>query len=122
MTTSIDPDELPPSRDTFGGQTPIALVAIAAVGAILLVNTWTGPAGARRDAAPAPIAGWSECSACGEVVHINERSTASGSGLARFEVEVRMRNGALRTVQQAAPGLMIGDRVRLTDGRLTLQE
>lgn len=123
VTTSIDPEQLPPSRDTFGAQTPIALVAIAAIAAILLVNSWNSPVSpARAVATGAPMVDWSDCIACGEIIHIRERAPSSSADIARFEVEIRMRNGAERTVEQRAPGLMVGDHVRLTGGTLTLQD
>ena len=124
VTTSLDPDQLPPDRDTFGAQTPVALVAIAAVAAILLVNSWTAPASRSRVAptlAPA-LVDWSDCNACGQIVRIRARAAPVPADAPTFEIDIRMRNGTQRTIEQHAPGLMVGDHVRLTGGTLTLQD
>jgi len=124
VTTSIDPDELPRSHDTFGGQTPVALVAIAAIGAILLVNSLSLPSSARAGGLPSVPAldGEVACAGCGEVVGVRPLHGNTAGGAGPYEVEIRMRDGIQRLIRAEAPGVIVGDRVRLEGGSLTLRD
>jgi hypothetical protein len=114
-------------RDSFRSQTPIALLAIVAVGAILAVNT-SGPdealaGGAERAPSqrlkPAPAL----CAECGEVISIR-RIPAGELGDPGpdegYALELRMNDGSRRIVKQFAPGFDVGDRVRVNGNALTL--
>lgn len=114
-------------RDSFRSQTPLAVLAICAVAAIVAVNR---PANAPT-VAPAPVIVMPaaatdpelRCLSCGEVVSVQLVSLHPDTAptIKTFELSVRMDDGTLRTVRQFAPVFDIGDRVRLNGGAPALR-
>ena len=110
--------------DSFWSQTPLALLAIGAVAAIIAVNRPAPPAApepVRVVVTPAPIADVeSRCIECGEIVSVQLVSLHpdTAPSIKTFELNVRMSDGTLRTVRQFAPMFDIGDRVRVSGGTL----
>lgn len=106
-------------RDSFRSQTPIALLAIVAIAAILAVNT----AGTRDVLAVDPGSMLpAECADCGVIVAIRPIAAADSGVVGSnrgFALEVRMGDGSRRIVEQLATGLDIGDRVRVNGDALT---
>ncbi len=117
--------DTPLARDTFTSQLPIALLFVAAVIAIVLVNT--GPRSASKPSASAPAAIevmlQPVCVDCGEVVAagLAEAATDRGSASrAAVVFQVRMLDGTVRAFRDFEPGVSIGDRVRVIGDSLTL--
>lgn len=121
--TLQDSSRRPARRETFLSQTPLALVAIVAVAAIVAVNIGDAPepARARPAAAERAMPAPASCTDCGEIVAIRPlraAEPAAADGEPGVEVDVRMNDGSVRTVRQAAGGFAVGDRVRLGGNEL----
>ncbi len=116
--TFDEPSRRPAARETFWSQTPLALVAILAVAAIVAVNVSDiqKPSQARPPAASRAIAAPASCADCGEIVSIRPfqaaEPAAAGSEPGQV-LEVRMSDGSVRIVRQSAAGFAVGDRVRV---------
>ena len=119
------PDARARRRESFRSQTPLALLALGAVAAIVAVNQ---PARVpppvvspnvvvAPSTAADPAAG---CFNCGEIVSVELVSLHPDDAptIKTFELGVRMNDGTLRTVRQYAPVFELGDRVRLDNRAL----
>lgn len=115
----------PVARESFLSQTPLALMAIIAVAAIVAVNIPETAESPVASPAPAsrPAAAPASCADCGEIVSIRPIPAAE-LGLAvpehGYALEVRMNDGSLRIVKHFASGLDVGDRVRVNGNALTI--
>jgi len=107
------PQESPDSRaESFGAQAPIALLGLAVMAIIALIN-----ANARPAYADPPPALATACSNCGTVVAV--RQSAHSSPV--YFVEVQMLDGSKRVVQQLASGFKVGDFVHVNGNALSLR-
>jgi hypothetical protein len=108
--------------DSFWSQTPLALLAIGAVVAIIAVNRPVpapAPEPVRVAVTPVLVAEIdSRCTECGEIVSVELVSLHpdTAPSIKTFELNVRMSDGTLRTIRQFAPVFDIGDRVRVNAG------
>ncbi len=98
-------------RDSLRAQTPAAMLMVAAVAALLMVNRAPAP-----QAASASVA----CEHCGEVVAVRP-VTASKFGLPQapegsLALDVRMEDGSVRTIRSDDRNVHIGMRVPVTGG------
>jgi hypothetical protein len=100
------------SSESFGAQAPIALLGLAAIAIIALINVNAAPA-----VAVPPTIVASSCTDCGTVVAI--RRSAHSSPV--FFVEVQMLDGSTRVVQQLATGFKVGDIVQVNGNALSLR-
>lgn len=100
------------NSETFGAQTPVALMGLAAIAVITLVNIQAQPA-----AAPPPTVVASACVDCGTVTAI--RRSAHSSPV--YFVEIQMLDGSTRVVQQLATGFKVGDFVQVNGNALSLR-
>jgi len=98
--------------ETFAGQAPTALLGLAAIAVIALIN-----ANARPVAVPQPPIVASACTDCGTVVAV--RRSAHSSPV--YFVEVQMLDGSTRVVQQLAAGFKVGDFVQVNGNALSLR-
>jgi hypothetical protein len=98
--------------ETFGAQTPIALMGLAAIAVIALVNIQARPA-----SVPVPTVLASACVECGTVTAI--RRSAHSSPV--YFVEIQMLDGSTRVVQQLATGFKVGDLVQVNGNALSLR-
>lgn len=105
-------DATPPGAETFAAQAPVALLGLAAIAVIALINANTRPA----QAVP-PQAITVACSDCGTVVAV--RQSAHSSPV--YFVEVQMLDGSTRVVQQLAAGFKVGDVVQVNGNALSLR-
>jgi hypothetical protein len=117
--------DTPLTHDTFASQLPIALLFLAAVVAIVFVNTGPRSASKTSPSPPAAIEVMLQpvCGDCGEVVAAGLAEAATDRGPApRAAVifQVRMLDGTVRAFRDFEPGVSIGDRVRVIGGSLTL--
>lgn len=112
-------------RDTFATQTPLALLAIGCIVAILAINQPArevlpslspGAPLAATVALPLPADAPAQCTDCGEVVGVSTVSLHPDVAptIKTFQLEVRLPDGSVRTVRQFAPVLEVGTRVRLS--------
>jgi hypothetical protein len=102
----------------------VVLFTIAAVVAIVLVNSRTQAAALAPAMAPAtevhlaPV----DCADCGEVIAVRAAEAADGDAPAQVQgavlLDVRMTDGSVRTVKQFAPGFDVGDRVQVNGNAL----
>jgi hypothetical protein len=99
------------SSESFGAQAPIALLGLAAIAVIALINANAGPA----TAVPTVIA--ASCTDCGTVVAV--RQSAHSSPI--YFVEIQMLDGSTRVVQQLAAGFKVGDVVQVNGNALSLR-
>lgn len=108
----------PPHRrahgETFGAQAPIALMGLAAIAVIALINLSGRPAAAMPE--PATVQACSN-SSCGTVVAV--RRSAHSSPV--YFVEVQMLDGSTRVVEQLAAGFKVGDVVLVNGNALSLR-
>jgi hypothetical protein len=105
--------ESPQGRaESFGAQAPIALLGLAAIAIIALIN-----ANARTAHADSPAALTTACADCGTVVAV--RQSAHSSPI--YFVEVQMLDGSKRVVQQLASGFKVGDFVQVNGNALSLR-
>lgn len=109
--TDIDHDSST-RRDSFVAQAPMALLGLAAMAIIALVNVHARPALA--DLAPVSTPA---CGECGTVVAVHQSAHAAPM----YYVEVRMADGTRRVVQQLAAGFKIGDVVQVNGNALSLR-
>jgi hypothetical protein len=98
-------------RDSLRAQTPAAMLMVAAVAALLMVNRVPAP---QADLAAAA------CNPCGEVVAVRP-VTASKFGLPQvpegsLALDVRMGDGSVRTIRSDDRNVHIGMRVPVTGG------
>jgi hypothetical protein len=100
-----------PARDTFGAQTPLVVIGLAAIGMILLINSHARPTAPRETAVAY------SCSECGTVMAVRRASNSTPS----YIVEIQMLDGSLRTIPQMAAGFNVGDVVRVNGGALSLR-
>jgi len=100
------------SPESFGAQAPIALLGLAAIAIIALIN-----ADARPARAVPPQAVTLACSDCGTVVAV--RQSAHSSPV--YFVEVQMLDGSTRVIQQLAAGFKVGDLVQVNGNALSLR-
>jgi len=132
--TSFDPDDLSSDAQglgvasldgqTFESQTPVALVAIASIAAILFVNLWSGHVprhGEIRAPAQAAVVR-AECSLCGEIVDVRDATLGENGAIKSYAVDVHLDDGTKLTLRQAAPGFGIGARVQLRGTDLRLRD
>lgn len=98
--------------ESFGAQAPIALLGLAAIVIIALINA--NARTARADPSPALAVA---CSECGTVVAV--RQSAHSSPV--YFVEIRMLDGSTRVVQQLASGFKVGDLVQVNGNALSLR-
>ncbi|HJW51842.1 MAG TPA: hypothetical protein VJ501_07515 [Burkholderiaceae bacterium] len=101
------------SAESFGAQAPIALLGLAAIAIIALINADSRPA----RAVPPPQAVTAACSECGTVVAV--RQSAHSSPV--YFVEVQMLDGSTRVIQQLAAGFKVGDLVQVNGNALSLR-
>lgn len=100
-----------PAAESFGAQAPMALLGLAAMAIIALINA---------NARPAPIAPTiiaASCTDCGTVIAV--RQSAHSSPV--YYVEVKMLDGSTRVVQQLAAGFKVGDVVQVNGNALSLR-
>jgi hypothetical protein len=100
-----------PARDTFGAQTPLMVIGLAAISLILLINSHAPPT-AQRDKTIAY-----SCADCGTVISVRNAAQPSPSYL----VEVQMLDGSVRVIPHLAKGLNVGDIVHVNGNALTLR-
>ena len=100
-----------PARDTFGAQTPLAVIGLAAIGMIFLINSHARPTPAREKTVVY------SCSECGTVTAVRAAPDAAPS----FIVEIQMLDGSLRTIPHIAASFNVGDIVRVNGTALTLR-
>ena len=93
-------------------QTPLALIALLAIGVILAVNMLARP---QRGPADSRLLNASGCRQCGTVVAVRH----SAHSVPLTYVEVQMRDGSLRTVRGPGQGVSIGDVVEVRGDALT---
>ena len=103
------------ARDTFGAQTPLAVIGLAAIGMILLINSHARPTPAHARAAEKAV--MIACADCGTVVAVRRTADAEPS----FVVEVQMLDGSLRVIQPMAGRFSVGDIVQFNGNALTLR-
>jgi hypothetical protein len=130
MTPPLKPSGLA-RHDTLRSQTPVALLMVCAVAALVLVNL--APPGTSNASkapgapvspvvptTPATAAESRPCAGCGEVVAVRPM-TASKFGAAAVEggiaIDVRMPDGSLRTVRSEQADVRVGMRVQLPGSR-----
>ncbi len=101
-----------PRGESFGAQAPIALLGLAAIAVIALINAHAGPTATAKP----PIAAIA-CVDCGTVVSV----TRSAHSSPVYFVEVQMLDGSMRVVQQLAAGFKVGDVVQVKGNALTLR-
>jgi len=114
MTSMQDsrPDRSARSSESFGAQAPIALMGLAAIAVITLINLNARPAAALP---PPGVA--ATCTECGTVTAI--RRSAHSSPV--YFVEVQMLDGSTRVVQQLSIGFKVGDFVQVNGNALSLR-
>lgn len=100
-----------PALDTFGTQTPLVVIGLAALGMIFLINSHAQPTPAREKVSVIV------CSECGTVVAVRPVANAA----APYVVEVQMLDGSLRTTEQLTRNFSVGDIVRVSGNALTLK-
>jgi Flp pilus assembly protein TadB len=110
--TALKQETSSQAGESFGAQAPIALLGLAAIAIIALINANSRPAPVVQ---PQVIA--SACVSCGTVVAV--RRSAHSSPV--FFVEVQMLDGSTRVVQQLAAGFKVGDVVLVTGNALSLR-
>lgn len=93
-------------------QAPVALIGLIAIGVIWAIHSLARPPLAATDTRLANAPG---CRACGTVVAV--RRTAHSVPVTL--VEVKMADGALRTVRGPAAPVSVGDVVEVRDDGLT---
>jgi hypothetical protein len=104
----------PTSRgETFAAQAPIALLGLAAIAIIALINAHARPAVVDK----APIVAAACSGDCGTVVAV----TRSAHSSPVYFVEVQMLDGSMRVVQQLAAGFKVGDVVQVNGNALSLR-
>lgn len=103
------------ARDSFGAQTPLAVIGLAAIGMILLINSHARPRPAHARAAEKIVV--VACADCGTVIAVRRTASAEPS----YVVEVQMLDGSLRMVQQLAGSFNVGDIVQVNGNALTLR-
>lgn len=114
-------------RDSFRSQTPLALLALGAVAAIVAVNRPAGitPVPSTPAIVTPTTAGNVDrrCFDCGEIVsvHLVSLHPDTAPTIKTFELNVRMDDGSRRTVRQFAPVFAVGDRVRVNGSALALR-
>ncbi len=99
-------------RDSLRAQTPAAMLMVAAVAALLMVNRAPTP----QSATVSMVA----CDQCGEVVAVRP-VTASKFGLPQapegsLALDIRMEDGTVRTIRSDDRNVHIGMRVPVTGG------
>ena len=99
------------SRDTFGAQTPLMVIGLAAISMILLINSHAPPT-AQRDKTIAY-----SCADCGTVISVRSAAPPSPS----YMVEVQMLDGSVRIIPHLAKGINVGDIVHVNGNALTLR-
>jgi hypothetical protein len=99
------------ARDTFGAQTPLIVIGLAAISMILLINSHARPTPQREK----PVV--YSCADCGTVVAVRRSAQPSPS----YVVEVQMLDGSVRVIPHLTAGLNIGDIVQVSGNALTLR-
>jgi hypothetical protein len=110
--SGLTPEPSARSSESFSAQAPLALLGLAAIAIIALINVNTRPV-----VAVPPTIVASSCVDCGTVVAIRRSAHASPV----FFVEVQMLDGSTRVVQQLASGFKIGDIVQVNGNALSLR-
>ena len=100
------------NAESFGAQAPIALLGLAAIAIIALINVNAHPV---ATVPPSIVA--SACADCGTIVAI--RRSAHSSPV--YFVQVQMLDGSSRVVQQFATGFKVGDIVQVNGNALSLR-
>jgi hypothetical protein len=100
------------AAESFAAQAPLALLGLAAIAVIALINANAQPA-----LAVAPQAIVSACADCGTVIAVHQSAHASPV----YYVQVQMRDGSTRVVQQLAAGFKVGDVVEVNGNALSLR-
>jgi hypothetical protein len=98
-------------RESFGAQAPIALITLAVIAAIALIN-----ANGRAPTPPTQVVTLA-CATCGTVVSVRR----SAHSMPVYYVEIQMLDGSTRVVQQLAAGFKVGDIVQVNGNALTLR-
>lgn len=101
----------PLARDTFGTQTPLVVIGLAAIGMIFLINSHARPTPPREKTIVY------SCSDCGTVVAVRPAASTASP----FIVEIQMLDGSLRVIPQMAAAFSVGDIVRVNGSALTLR-
>jgi len=101
----------PHGTESFGAQAPLALLGLAAIAIIALINADARP----TVVAPALIG--ASCTDCGTVIAVTQSAHSSPV----YYVEVQMLDGSMRVVQQLATGFKVGDVVQVNGNALTLR-
>ncbi|MGH6609244.1 MAG: hypothetical protein ACRECQ_03220 [Burkholderiaceae bacterium] len=99
------------SRDTFGAQTPLMVIGLAAISMILLINSHAPPTMSRER----PVV--YSCADCGTVIAVRQAAQPSPS----FLIEVQMLDGSLRVIPHLTAGISVGDIVQVNGNALTLR-
>lgn len=97
--------------ESFGAQAPLALLGLAMIAVIALINANSRPVPAAK-----PIVAIA-CATCGTVIDV--RRAAHSSGI--YFVEVQMLDGSSRVIEQLAAGFKVGDIVQVNGNALTLR-
>ncbi len=100
------------ASESFGAQAPVALLGLAAIAVIALINASARPVPTERPQILASV-----CADCGTVVAV--RRSAHSSPV--YYVEVQMLDGSTRVVQQLAAGFKVGDIVQVNGNALSLR-
>lgn len=103
----------------FWSQAPVVLFAGAAVLAILFVNVRTQAANlpAPAAAAASKSARTGVCRDCGVVIAVESAAVPGAED--KVTLAVQMADGKVLAVRQVAPGLAVGDPVRVSNNVLT---
>jgi hypothetical protein len=107
--TDIDPDRAA-ARDTFRAQAPMALLGLAAIATIALINVHARPFPEGAVTVPG-------CGDCATVVAVHQSAHAAPT----YFVELKMADGSHRVVQQFAAGFKVGDVVQVNGNALSLR-
>lgn len=99
------------ARDTLSTQTPLAVIGLAAIAMIFLINSHARPTTPREKVASIV------CAECGTVIAVNRGAEST----LPYAIQVQMLDGSLRTVKLLDTSLHVGDIVRVNGNALTLR-
>jgi len=99
-----------------------ASVVVVGMGAVAAIIGFSSSADAGRSGVPVAVAAKPldrKCADCGVVVAVRPVELSSKTEARRYQVQVRMANGSVKTLTYIAPpAWRAGDRVRLQNGRV----
>jgi hypothetical protein len=99
------------TRETFGAQTPLIVIGLAAISMILLINSHARPTPQREKTVAY------SCAECGTVVAVRRSAQPSPA----YMVEVQMLDGSVRVIPHLTAEINIGDIVQVSGNALTLR-